>query len=253
MGATRAEVREDVRAALQAVWGHDIGNNWAGLIQANPVANAIEDAGNAAGGIISLPHFYGKEEEDVNDWVRQFETAFTAIGKAAGVNGARQAAMAATCLKGAAAQWYNEKKEANNGHLVKLTNQLSGQRRPSNNNRQGQPLRVCYKCQQPGHYARECRVNNGQANYRRPSNQNYNKGSNNYNGRSNNYNRQPNYQNNNRGFNTMEFDNYNDYNDQYEYDGQDYQDDYDQEYNYDISPEQRKIYYDGMRRYPQVD
>ncbi|CAB5359753.1 unnamed protein product [Rhizophagus irregularis] len=389
MGATRAEVREDVRAALQAVWGHDIGNNWAGLIQANPVANAIEDAGNAAGGIISLPHFYGKEEEDVNDWVRQFETAFTAIGKAAGVNGARQAAMAATCLKGAAAQWYNEKKEANNGHLVnwqdndndddlkhrvkqrftredvrkrkmlelrkitqgvnenveaytirfrqilriatrghaldeelqvdnyiegltpglgyqvrrqnpanlndavntarreeeatnelirktrnipvstqrkgidiqddkpknifekpleknyeddltemfkklevKLTNQLSGQRRPSNNNRQGQPLRVCYKCQQPGHYARECRVNNGQANYRRPSNQNYNKGSNNYNGRSNNYNRQPNYQNNNRGFNTMEFDNYNDYNDQYEYDGQDYQDDYDQEYNY---------------------
>ncbi|CAB4480633.1 unnamed protein product [Rhizophagus irregularis] len=354
MGATRAEVREDVRAALQAVWGHDIGNNWAGLIQANPVANAIEDAGNAAGGIISLPHFYGKEEEDVNDWVRQFETAFTAIGKAAGVNGARQAAMAATCLKGAAAQWYNEKKEANNGHLVnwqdndndndlkhrvkqrftredvrkrkmlelrkitqgvnenveaytirfrqilriatrghaldeelqvdnyiegltpglgyqvrrqnpanlndavntarreeeatnelirktrnipvntqrkgidiqddkpknifekpleknyeddltemfkklevKLTNQLSGQRRPSNNNRQGQPLRVCYKCQQPGHYARECRVNNGQANYRRPSNQNYNKGSNNYNGRSNNYNRQPNYQNNN--------------------------------------------------------
>ncbi|EXX55601.1 hypothetical protein RirG_223980 [Rhizophagus irregularis DAOM 197198w] len=389
MGATRAEVREDVRAALQAVWGHDIGNNWAGLIQANPVANAIEDAGNAAGGIISLPHFYGKEEEDVNDWVRQFETAFTAIGKAAGVNGARQAAMAATCLKGAAAQWYNEKKEANNGHLVnwqdndndndlkhrvkqrftredvrkrkmlelkkitqgvnenveaytirfrqilriatrghaldeelqvdnyiegltpvlgyqvrrqnpanlndavntarreeeatnelmrktrnipvstqrkgidiqddkpknifekpleknyeddltemfkklevKLTNQLSGQRRPSNNNRQGQPLRVCYKCQQPGHYARECRVNNGQANYRRPNNQNYNKGSNNYNGRSNNYNRQPNYQNNNRGFNTMEFDNYNDYNDQYDYDGQDYQDDYDQEYNY---------------------
>ncbi|GBC27053.1 hypothetical protein GLOIN_2v1765994 [Rhizophagus irregularis DAOM 181602=DAOM 197198] len=118
MGATRAEVREDFRAALLAATGHDIGGNWAGLVAANPLANAIEDAGNVAGGIISMPQFYGREEEDINDWVRQFETAFTAIGKAAGVNGARQAAMAATCLKGAAAQWYNEKKEANNGHLV---------------------------------------------------------------------------------------------------------------------------------------
>ncbi|PKC65383.1 hypothetical protein RhiirA1_461135 [Rhizophagus irregularis] len=49
-----------------------------------------------------MPMFYGKEEEDVNDWVRQFEIAFTAIGKAAGNNGVRQAAFAATCLKGAA-------------------------------------------------------------------------------------------------------------------------------------------------------
>ncbi|GET54018.1 enzymatic polyprotein, putative [Rhizophagus irregularis DAOM 181602=DAOM 197198] len=390
MGATRAEVREDFRAALLAATGHDIGGNWAGLVAANPLANAIEDAGNVAGGIISMPQFYGREEEDINDWVRQFETAFTAIGKAAGVNGARQAAMAATCLKGAAAQWYNEKKEANNGHLVnwqdndndndlkhrikqrftredvrkrkmlelrkitqgvnenveaytirfrqilriatrghalddelqvdnyiegltptlgyqvrrqnpanlndavntarreeeatnelirktrgisvstqrkgidiqddkpknifekpleknyeddladmfkklevKLVNQLGGQKRPpNNNNKQGPPPRACYNCKQPGHYANECRVNNGQRNYGRPNNQNYNRRSNNYNGRPNNYNRQPNYQNNNRGFNTMEFDNYNDYNDQYDYDGQDYQDDYDQEYNY---------------------
>ncbi|GET65667.1 hypothetical protein PTSG_12973 [Rhizophagus irregularis DAOM 181602=DAOM 197198] len=391
MGATRAEVREDVRAALLATTGHDIGGNWAGLIAANPLANAIEDAGNAAGGIISLPHFYGKEEEDVNDWVRQFETAFTAIGKAAGVNGARQAAMAATCLKGAAAQWYNEKKEANNGHLVnwadndddndlkhrvkqrftredvrkrkmlelrkitqgvnenveaytirfrqilriatrghalddelqvdnyiegltptlgyqvrrqnpanlndavntarreeeatnelirktrgisvstqrkgidiqddkpknifekpleknyeddladmfkklevKLVNQLGGQKRPpNNNNRQGPPPRACYNCKQPGHYANECRVNNGQRNYGRPNNQNYNRRSNNYNGRPNNYNRPPNHQNNNRGFNVVEYDNYNDQYDQYDYDSQDYQDNYDQGYSYD--------------------
>ncbi|GET67156.1 hypothetical protein PTSG_12973 [Rhizophagus irregularis DAOM 181602=DAOM 197198] len=391
MGATRAEVREDVRAALLATTGHDIGGNWAGLIAANPLANAIEDAGNVAGGIISLPHFYGKEEEDINDWVRQFETAFTAIGKAAGVNGTRQAAMAATCLKGAAAQWYNEKKEANNGHLVnwadnnddndlkhrvkqrftredvrkrkmlelrkitqgvnenveayttrfrqilriatrghalddelqvdnyiegltpilgyqvrrqnpanlndavntarreeeatnelirrtnvvpintqrkgidiqddkpknifekpleknyeddladmfkklevKLVNQLGGQKRPpNNNNRQGPPPRACYNCKQPGHYANECRVNNGQRNYGRPNNQNYNRRSNNYNGRPNNYNRPPNHQNNNRGFNVVEYDNYNDQYDQYDYDSQDYQDNYDQGYSYD--------------------
>ncbi|CAG8758248.1 6159_t:CDS:2, partial [Rhizophagus irregularis] len=200
---------------------------------------------------------------------------------------------------------------------VKLTNQLGGQRRPpNNNNRQGQLHRVCYKCQQSGHYARECRVNNGQENYRRPNNQNYNKGPNNYNGRPNNYNRPPNYQNNNRGFNAMEY--YNDYSDQYDYDNQNYQDNkasfYDQGYDYDdpyyqdnniafnhfeqdfynngrqtrsihrisafqrnipkynvledmksikanatfsqiidMSPEQRKIYYEGMRRYPQAD
>ncbi|PKK64645.1 hypothetical protein RhiirC2_787225 [Rhizophagus irregularis] len=50
--------------------------------------------------------FYGKEEDDVNDWVRQFEIAFTAIGKAAGNNGVRQAAFAATL------------KEANIGNLT---------------------------------------------------------------------------------------------------------------------------------------
>ncbi|GET63396.1 hypothetical protein GLOIN_2v1765994 [Rhizophagus irregularis DAOM 181602=DAOM 197198] len=391
MGATRAEVREDFRAALLAATGHDIGGNWAGLVAANPLANAIEDAGNVAGGIISMPQFYGREEEDINDWVRQFETAFTAIGKAAGVNGARQAAMAATCLKGAAAQWYNEKKEANNGHLVnwqdndndndlkhrikqrftredvrkrkmlelrkitqgvnenvetytirfrqilriatrghalddelqvdnyiegltptlgyqvrrqnpanlndavntarreeeatnelirktrgisvstqrkgidiqddkpknifekpleknyeddladmfkklevKLVNQLGGQKRPpNNNNRQGPPPRACYNCKQPGHYANECRVNNGQRNYGRPNNQNYNRRSNNYNGRPNNYNRPPNHQNNNRGFNVVEYDSYNDQYDQYDYDSQDYQDNYDQGYSYD--------------------
>ncbi|GET58687.1 hypothetical protein GLOIN_2v1765994 [Rhizophagus irregularis DAOM 181602=DAOM 197198] len=391
MGATRAEVREDFRAALLAATGHDIGGNWAGLVAANPLANAIEDAGNVAGGIISMPQFYGREEEDINDWVRQFETAFTAIGKAAGANGARQAAMAATCLKGAAAQWYNEKKEANNGHLVnwqdndndndlkhrikqrftredvrkrkmlelrkitqgvnenveaytirfrqilriatrghalddelqvdnyiegltptlgyqvrrqnpanlndavntarreeeatnelirkthgisvstqrkgidiqddkpknifekpleknyeddladmfkklevKLVNQLGGQKRPpNNNNRQGPPPRACYNCKQPGHYANECRVNNGQRNYGRPNNQNYNRRSNNYNGRPNNYNRPPNHQNNNRGFNVVEYDNYNDQYDQYDYDSQDYQDNYDQGYSYD--------------------
>lgn len=65
-------------------------------------------------------------------------------------------------------------------------------------------------------------MNNGQGNHRRPNNQNYNRGPNNYNGRPNNYNRPPNYQDNNRGFNVMEY--YNDYNDQYDYDNQNYQD-----------------------------
>ncbi|CAB4419359.1 unnamed protein product [Rhizophagus irregularis] len=122
MGATRAEVREDFRAALLAATGHDIGGNWAGLVAANPLANAIENAGNVAGGIVNMPLFYGKEDEDVNDWIRQFEIAFTAIGKTRGTNGTRQAAFAATCLRGAAVQWYNGMKEANDGNLANWDN-----------------------------------------------------------------------------------------------------------------------------------
>ncbi|CAB4492631.1 unnamed protein product [Rhizophagus irregularis] len=78
----------------------------------------IENAGNEAGGTISIPLFYGREDEDVSDWVRQFEVAFTAVGKTAGANGIRQAAYAAAHLRGAAAQWYNETKELNAGHLA---------------------------------------------------------------------------------------------------------------------------------------
>ncbi|RGB24652.1 hypothetical protein C1646_772786 [Rhizophagus diaphanus] len=79
--AARNEIREDIRAALLAATGHDVGGNWAGLNLAPPIYNAIEDAGNIAGGTIILPPFYGKENEDVNDWVNQFKIAFTAIGK----------------------------------------------------------------------------------------------------------------------------------------------------------------------------
>ncbi|PKY62320.1 hypothetical protein RhiirA4_488597 [Rhizophagus irregularis] len=82
------------------------------------LTDRIENAGNEAGGTISIPLFYGKEDKDVSDWVRQFEVAFTAVGKAAGANGTRQAAYAAAHLRGAAAQWYNEMKETNVGHLV---------------------------------------------------------------------------------------------------------------------------------------
>ncbi|RGB21430.1 hypothetical protein C1646_778047, partial [Rhizophagus diaphanus] len=78
------------------------------------IAERIENVANEIGETINFQLFYGKEEEDVNDWIRQFEVAFTAIEKAPGNNGTRQAAYAATCLKGAAAQWYNEMKEINN-------------------------------------------------------------------------------------------------------------------------------------------
>ncbi|GBC14671.2 hypothetical protein GLOIN_2v1815633 [Rhizophagus irregularis DAOM 181602=DAOM 197198] len=81
-------------------------NTLDGLIGAGAhLVDRIENAGNEAGGIINIPLFYGKEEEDVSDWIRQFEVAFTAIGKAAGTNSERQAAYTAAHLRGAAAQW----------------------------------------------------------------------------------------------------------------------------------------------------
>jgi hypothetical protein len=46
-----------------------------------------------------MPIFSGKEDEDIGNWIRQFEVAFTASGKDEGVNGARKAAIAATCLR----------------------------------------------------------------------------------------------------------------------------------------------------------
>ena len=112
--ATLPELRRTLEAAL-GLPANTLDNVVAAGID---IAARIENAGNEAGGAISLPIFSGKEEEDVNDWIRQFEVAFTAIGKNAGNNGTRQAAWAATCLKGAALQWYNEMKELNNGNLI---------------------------------------------------------------------------------------------------------------------------------------
>jgi hypothetical protein len=65
-----------------------------------------------------MPVFSGKEDEEVGDWIRQFEVAFTASGKNDDGNGTRKAAIAATCLRGSALQWYNRMKEAAAGNLV---------------------------------------------------------------------------------------------------------------------------------------
>ncbi|RIA84053.1 hypothetical protein C1645_859881 [Glomus cerebriforme] len=63
------------------------------------LADRIANAGNETG-IVNMPPFSEREDENVSDWVKQFEVAFTAMGKAAGANGTRQAAYAATCLRG---------------------------------------------------------------------------------------------------------------------------------------------------------
>jgi hypothetical protein len=69
-----------------------------------------------------MPEFSGKEDEDVGDWIRQFEVAFTASGKNDDRNGTRKAAIAATCLGGSALQWYNRMKEAAAGNIVNWLN-----------------------------------------------------------------------------------------------------------------------------------
>ncbi|GBC30196.2 hypothetical protein GLOIN_2v1791176 [Rhizophagus irregularis DAOM 181602=DAOM 197198] len=81
----------------------------------------IQTAG--MGGIVGMPTFSGKEDEDVNDWIRQFEVAFTVSGRTEGNVGGgicnqNKANVAITCLRGTALQWYNEEKERVAANLV---------------------------------------------------------------------------------------------------------------------------------------
>ncbi|GBB99117.1 hypothetical protein RclHR1_34190002 [Rhizophagus clarus] len=77
----------------------------------------VNTAGETSGGII-WPIFNGREDEDVNDWIIQFELAFLASRRNEGNNGEHKAAIAVNCLKGTALQWYLERKEAGAGNLV---------------------------------------------------------------------------------------------------------------------------------------
>ncbi|GES79039.1 hypothetical protein GLOIN_2v1848990 [Rhizophagus clarus] len=77
----------------------------------------INTVGEISGGII-WPIFNGREDEDVNDWIIQFELAFSASRRNEGNNGEHKAAIAANCLKGIALQWYLERKEAGAGNLI---------------------------------------------------------------------------------------------------------------------------------------
>ncbi|CAB4418800.1 unnamed protein product [Rhizophagus irregularis] len=85
------------------------------------LADRIQIAG--MGGIVGMPTFSGKEDEDVNDWIRQFEVAFTVSGRPEGNVGGglcrqNKVNIAITYLRGVALQWYNEEKERVAANLV---------------------------------------------------------------------------------------------------------------------------------------
>jgi hypothetical protein len=111
-----------VKRALERALGLPDGSLNAPLAAGVDLAARIDDTRNELGGIINMPMFNGKEDEDVGDWIRQFEVAFTASGKNDNANGTRKAAIAATCLRGSALQWYNRMKEAAAGNLVNWAN-----------------------------------------------------------------------------------------------------------------------------------
>ncbi|GBC15314.2 hypothetical protein GLOIN_2v1791382 [Rhizophagus irregularis DAOM 181602=DAOM 197198] len=50
------------------------------------------------GGIVGMPTFSGKEDEDVNDWIRQFEIAFTVSGRTEGNVGGEKERVAANLV-----------------------------------------------------------------------------------------------------------------------------------------------------------
>ncbi|EXX56434.1 hypothetical protein RirG_216260 [Rhizophagus irregularis DAOM 197198w] len=89
------------------------------------IVNRIATAGN--GGIVGMLTFSRKEDEDINDWIRQFEVAFTVSGRTegnigGGVYSQNKANIAITCLRGIALQWYNEEKERVAANLVNWCN-----------------------------------------------------------------------------------------------------------------------------------
>ncbi|EXX53783.1 hypothetical protein GLOIN_2v1765994 [Rhizophagus irregularis DAOM 181602=DAOM 197198] len=71
------------------------------------LTDIVQTAG--MGGIVGMPTFSGKEDEDVNDWIRQFEVAFAVSGRLEGNIGGgvcrqNKANIAITCLRGIALQ-----------------------------------------------------------------------------------------------------------------------------------------------------
>jgi hypothetical protein len=82
------------------------------------LAVRIDNTRNELEEIISMPVFNRKEDEDVGDWIKQFEVVFTASKKNDDGNSTRKVAIAATCLRKSALQWYNKMKKAAAENLV---------------------------------------------------------------------------------------------------------------------------------------
>ena len=74
--------------------------------QFNQIAQGLE-AVRATTGTVNIPYFYGRDDEDPEQWITQFNAAFTASGRAEGNNGVNKAALAAAHLQGNALDWYH--------------------------------------------------------------------------------------------------------------------------------------------------
>jgi hypothetical protein len=116
MAAQQNQVREDMRQAFLVLTGHDIGNNWNALIpSAQPIFGVInnvnaavgnlQDLVNRAARVESLPVYYG-EDEDPFIWIRDFEVMWNANGYQEGNNQINKIRKAAACMRGEAADWY---------------------------------------------------------------------------------------------------------------------------------------------------
>src|SRR6185369_5719605 len=117
----RADNREDLRMFGNVILGHDIGNDWNAL--APPVAtifgriNEVETRiGNLAGPVNraakvgDLPLYYGGDQ-DPYEWIRDFEVVWNANGYQPGANQVDKIRKAAACMRGEAADWYENKRD----------------------------------------------------------------------------------------------------------------------------------------------
>src|SRR6266496_1831749 len=87
--------------------------------QFNQIAQGLE-AVRATTGTVNVPYFYRRDDEDPEQWITQFNAAFTASGRAEGNNGVNKAALAH--LQGNALDWYHMIQQGNVNHLIEWTN-----------------------------------------------------------------------------------------------------------------------------------
>jgi hypothetical protein len=116
MAAQQNQVREDLRQAFFILMGHNIGNDWDALISpAQPIFGAInnvnaavgnlQDPVNRAARVGSLLLYYG-EDEDPFIWIRDFNIIWKANSYQEGNNQINKIRKAAACMRGEAADWY---------------------------------------------------------------------------------------------------------------------------------------------------
>src|SRR3984957_12721079 len=111
--ATEDHIKTHIRQAINLAFGIDLGQN----IDQPPAQTITNTIGNAVANLIppinraakigDLPLFCGGDQ-DPFEWIRDFEVVWNANGYLPGANQIDKIRKAAVCMRGDAADWYNE-------------------------------------------------------------------------------------------------------------------------------------------------
>ncbi|RGB24323.1 hypothetical protein C1646_676459 [Rhizophagus diaphanus] len=111
--ATRDQLREDIRTIMNTIFGIDSGQNLntAPANTINATLTGMLNPIHRAAKIAELPIFYG-EEQDANDWIRDFNNVYAANGYDG--DQAEKLRRARPCLRDEAADWLEGVQGLNN-------------------------------------------------------------------------------------------------------------------------------------------